>query len=180
MYVQGSGPAAGTANLDLGSADQGVVVHCASLLRELLPPLPAPVLHANKKPTTIRETDSSSGVEICSADGSSETFDAVIGAPTASSARYARTYCTTKQASTRPRRPASGTAGCWCRSPKASAALGSQYFDADRQYGGGVGNGPFVMNDVLEDRTLVQCVVSVVEHDPPRGRKRRASSWRRR
>lgn len=54
---------------------------------------------------------------------------------------------------------------------KAKATLGEQYFDIDLQYGW-VGDGAFVMHDVLENRTLTQCVVSAIETDPPEDRKR--------
>lgn len=54
---------------------------------------------------------------------------------------------------------------------KVKATLGEQYFDVDRQYAW-MGDGAFLMHDVLENRTMVQCVVSAVEKDPPQDRKR--------
>ena len=53
----------------------------------------------------------------------------------------------------------------------ARATLGEEYFDVDRKYSW-AGNGAFIMHDVLENRTMVQCIVAAVEKDPPRDRKR--------
>jgi salicylate hydroxylase len=53
---------------------------------------------------------------------------------------------------------------------KAKTALGEELFELDRQYGW-VGDGAFILHDVLEDRTLVQVVVSAVERHHPENRK---------
>ncbi|ROV87740.1 hypothetical protein VMCG_10580 [Cytospora schulzeri] len=67
-------------------------------------------------------------------------------------------------------------AGFWdCRNVvpfgKAKETLGAEYFEQDRQYGW-AGHRAFVMHDVLANRTKVQCVISAVEKDPPKDRKR--------
>lgn len=53
-------------------------MHRASLLRELLAPLPKERLHANKK--LIRINSTTDGVEIAFEDGSAHIIDAVVGA----------------------------------------------------------------------------------------------------
>ncbi len=62
-----------------GGDDPGVVVHRASLLRELLAPLSKGALHANKKLTGIKE-EIDGRYEITFQDGFVSHFDAVIGA----------------------------------------------------------------------------------------------------
>lgn len=54
---------------------------------------------------------------------------------------------------------------------KAKATLGEDYFDVDRKYSW-AGDGAFIMHDVLENRTMVQCIIAAVEKDPPKDRKR--------
>ncbi|KAI0901685.1 salicylate hydroxylase [Annulohypoxylon nitens] len=171
--VLGSGPEAGNIVFDLVSDNPGRVVHRGSLLRELLAPLPKETLHPNKKLTTI--TPNESGIEINFQDDTTRyQFDAVIGADGIFSTvreHVLQGFTTTEQFPPLP-------AGFWdCRNlvplEKAKAALGEGYFDVDRQYGW-VGDGAFVMHDVFENRTMVQCVVSGIEKDssPSRDRKR--------
>ena len=54
---------------------------------------------------------------------------------------------------------------------KARATLRGEYFDADWKYSW-AGDGAFIMHDVLENRTMVQCIVAAVETHPPKDRKR--------
>lgn len=63
---------------DLGAQEQSLVVHRASLLRELIAPLPDNRLHSNKE--LLKIEPSSGGIEITFQDGSVGAFDAVIGA----------------------------------------------------------------------------------------------------
>lgn len=166
--VLGSGPDAGTLVFDLAGVDPGRVIHRASLLRELLAPLPKEVLHANKKLTAINPKDGK-GVEITFQDGSVEHFDAVIGADGIFSA--VRKYVLQDVADEHAASPG----GFWdCRNlvpfEKAKAALGEQYFEVDRQYGW-LGDGAFIMHDILENRKMVQCVISPVETESPKDRK---------
>lgn len=173
---QGSGAHAGAVILDLGGGpedgkpkDGTRVVHRASLLRELLAPLPADRLHASKALSDITAT-AAGDVKVTFRDGQDGTFHAVIGADGIFSS--VRRYVLQETADNDGPSPA----GFWdCRNvvpfEKARDTLGPQYFEKDRQYGW-AGNGAFIMHDVLENRTKVQCVVSAVENDPPKDRKR--------
>lgn len=144
-------------------------MHRASLLRKLLAPIPANRLHASKALTSITTLDCGD-VRVTFGDGDSETFHAVIGADGIFGA--VRRHVLQEAAHDEGPSPA----GFWdCRNvvpfEKARDVLGVEYFDEDRQYGW-VGNGAFIMHDVLDNRTKVQCVISAVEHDPPKDRKR--------
>ncbi|GAW23847.1 hypothetical protein ANO14919_134240 [Xylariales sp. No.14919] len=168
----GSGPQAGTFVCDVGEeelqssspAEPALVVHRASFLRELLAPIPQEALHANKKVASIQST--SIGESITFHDGQVETFDAVIGADGVFS--VVRKHVVSDQEWT-------GTpSGFWdCRNlipyDRARAALGDEYFEVDRQYGW-AGDGSYFLHDVLEDRTVVQCVMSGTEKESPPNR----------
>lgn len=157
--------------MDLASdAKNGTrVVHRASLLRELLTPIPSNRLHASKALTHIAALDSGD-VQVTFGDGESETFHAIIGADGIFGT--VRRHVLQKAADNEGPSPA----GFWdCRNvvpfEKARDTLGAEYFEEDRQYGW-AGNGAFIMHDVLDNRTKVQCVISAVEDDPPKDRKR--------
>lgn len=166
--TKGSGPEAGTVVFDLaGAGDPGVVVHRASLLRELLAPLPKEILQASKRLTTIRYVGDE--VELSFQDGSVELFDAVIGADGIFGQVRKHVVGDDKEYEASP-------AGFWdCRIlvpfEKARDRIGSAFFEVDRQYGW-IGDNAFIMHDVLENRTMVQVVVSAVEKDHPADRKR--------
>lgn len=173
MIDQGSGPQAGTVFLDLGDAKEdgpgGRVVHRASLLRELLAPIPASRLHASKALSEITKTDAGD-VKVTFRDGQEQKFHAVIGADGIFGA--VRPYVLQETTEAEGASPA----GFWdCRNvfsiEKAREALGAKYFEENRQYGW-VGHGAFLMHDVLDNGTNVQCVVSAVEKDLPKDRKR--------
>lgn len=160
--------------MDLGGGDPedaGRVVHRASLLRELLAPLPTSRLHANKALSKITQVaDAKGGVKVTFRDGQEETFDAVIGADGIFGA--VRRHVLKEAADAEGASPA----GFWdCRNlvpfEKARETLGAEFFEQDRQYGW-AGNGAFIMHDVLENRSKVQCVVSAIEKDHPKDRKR--------
>jgi salicylate hydroxylase len=134
--------------------------------------MPSEVLHANKKLTKIREVDGQ--VEVSFQDGFVDQFDAVIGADGVFSS--VRNYVLQDAAEDH----ASTAAGFWdCRVlvpyEKAKATIGEEYFELDRQYGW-IGDDAFIMHDILENRTMVQCVISAVEKDPPKDRKRPMTS----
>lgn len=158
--------------MDLGDGspeDRTKVVHRAALLRELLAPVPADHLHANKALSEIIPPNSGD-VRVTFRDGQDETFHAVIGADGIFGP--VRRYVLQDVAEAE----AASAAGFWdCRNvvpfEKAKAFLGAEYFEKDRQYGW-VGNGAFIMHDVLDNRTNVQCVISVIEKDPPKDCKR--------
>ena len=68
--------------MDLGGSNPekvGRVVHRASLLRELLAPLPPDRLHASKALSEITPT-AEDCIKVTFSDGQEETFHAVIGA----------------------------------------------------------------------------------------------------
>jgi salicylate hydroxylase len=120
------------------------------------------------KLTSIREKDNR--LEITFEHGLVDQFDAVIGADGIFSS--VRNYVLQDDIGEFAPSPA----GWWdCRAlipyERARAVLGESYFEQDRQYGW-MGDGGFIMHDILESRTLVQCVVSCVERDPPKDRKR--------
>ncbi|KAI0805798.1 salicylate hydroxylase [Xylaria sp. FL0064] len=142
--VLGSGPEAGKLIFDLAESDPGKVVHRASLLCELLAPLPKESLHPNKKLVAIRAHDGEA--ELIFQDETTYQFEAVIGAD--------GIFSSVRE--------------------HAKAILGDEYFKLDHQWGW-VGDGAFLMHDVLENGTMVQCVISGVEKDPaidPKERKR--------
>ncbi|KAI0837899.1 FAD/NAD(P)-binding domain-containing protein [Hypoxylon sp. FL0890] len=168
----GSGPDAGSMVGDFDAEqtpdDKELIVHRASLLRELLAPLPKEHLHPNKKLTGITET--TDGVELAFQDGTTSRFDAIIGADGifGSVRKYVLQDAAEKHAA---------SPGGWWDSrivvpiAKAKALLGEQYFDVPRQYLW-AGDGIFVLHDVLENGSMVQGVISGVETDPPANRKR--------
>lgn len=158
--------------MDLGGSNPekaGRVVHRASLLRELLAPLPTSRLHASKSLSGIHPA-AEDCVKVTFSDGEEETFHAVIGADGIFGA--VRRHVLKETADAEGPSPA----GFWdCRNlvpfEKAREVLGAKYFEQDWQYGW-AGNGAFIMHDVLENRTKVQCVISAVEKDSPKDRKR--------
>jgi len=155
---KGSGAEAGTTVFDLADTDQGRVVHRAALLRELLAPLPPGIMSTSKKLVDIVPIDAveGGGIELRFQDGSVERADALIGADGIFG--FVRKYVLgANDAATEP-----VYAGWWdCRNlvpmEKAREKLGEQYFVENRQYGW-VGDGGFIMHDVLDNGKTVQCV----------------------
>lgn len=149
----------------------GVCVHRASLLRELLAPLPAEILHPNKQLVSINSK--ASGTELTFKDDTKYEFDAVIGADGIFSSVRRHIFRDT----TRPEDYEPSPAGFWdCRSlvpiEKAKAVLGEQLFNDDRRYFW-LGKGAFIMHDILEDKTMVQCIVSAIEREQPSSESRK-------
>ncbi|KAI1386325.1 salicylate hydroxylase [Hypoxylon trugodes] len=156
--ILGSGKDAGTVIFDLRT---GVCVHRASLLRELLSPLPKEILHPNKQLVAINPK--SSGVELVFKDGSKYEFDAVIGVDGIFS--FVRQHVFRDTAPGEDYGPS--PAGFWdCRNlvplDKAKSTLGKDLFEDDRRYSW-VSDGAFIIHDILEDRTMVQCIVSAID-----------------
>ena len=140
----------------------------SSLLRELLAPLPKDILHAGKKASDI--TQDGVSLRITFEDGSSEVFDAVIGADGIFSKVREHVHGDGAE------RHAASPAGFWDSRnmvpfDNASKIIGEEYFKVDRQYGW-VGQGGFIMHDVAENRSIVQCVMCMVEKETPENRKR--------
>lgn len=146
-----------------------ISVHRASLLRELLAPLPKAVLHANKQLTSIKEFDNSK-IEVKFQDGVIEYFDAVIGADGVYSTirRYVLQDATDQHQPT--------PAGFWdCRvlTPieKAKAVLDSNYLEERKVYTW-LGDGASILHGIIENGTLLESIISGAEKDPAKDRKR--------
>lgn len=110
-------------------------------------------------------------MELTFTDGVKEMFDAVIGAD--------GIFGSVREHVLRDAAPqhAATPGGFWdCRYlvpyEKAKAKLGPQYFEkVHRQYGW-IGDGAFIMHDVLDNGETVQCVISGYEKAPPKERSR--------
>ncbi|KAK2747202.1 hypothetical protein FQN55_005197 [Onygenales sp. PD_40] len=165
-FMSGSGPQAGSLAFD-STVSETTVVHRASLLHELIAPLPQDILHASKKLASINATGGKS-VELKFEDDMVEHFDAVIGADGIfGSVRNHILGGDPKYGPT--------PAGFWdsrnlVSLEKAKALLGAELFEANRQYGWIV-EGAFIMHDVIENGDLVHVVVSAPEKNPTPDRR---------
>ncbi|KUI57859.1 Salicylate hydroxylase [Cytospora mali] len=175
--VMGTGPQAGTVVSDLHTAPQEaerlprVSLHRGSLLRELIAGLPKERLHTSKRLVSLKVLPDSRVVEITFGDGESAICDAVIGADGIWG--MVRQHVLGDAAEEH----APANAGWWdCRNlvpyEKAREVLGDKLFQVDRAYGW-AGDGAFIMHVVLENRKLVMCIASVLEHSPPQDAKKR-------
>ncbi|KAI1370545.1 FAD/NAD(P)-binding domain-containing protein [Hypoxylon crocopeplum] len=77
---------------------------------------------------------------------------------------------------TGPEKYAASPAGCWdCRHlvsfEKARAALGDESFKVDRQYAW-LGDGAAMLHGIVENRTMVQCIIAVLDKSLSTDRKR--------
>lgn len=168
---KGSGAEAGTTVFDFADKDQGRVVHRAALLRELLAPLRPEIMSTSKKLVDIVPVDAvlGGGLELRFQDGSIERADALIGADGIFG--FVRKYVLgANDATMEP-----VYAGWWdCRNlvpiEKAKEKLGEGYFVENSQYGW-VGDGGFIMHDVLNSGETVQCVGACREEGAPNERK---------
>jgi hypothetical protein len=136
------------------------------LLKALLSLLPQDILHAGKKLTSIVQADD---VEITFEDGTIAHFDAVIGADGLFSTVRKHVLQGAEE------HGASPVGGWECRNlvplEKAKAVLGDASFEVDREYCW-AGDGGFMMHALVENGTMVQCIVTAHEKDFPRDRKR--------
>jgi len=133
-----------------------MVVHRAEFLVELLKPVPKEVMHTSKKLVGVTATDDDS-LLLRFEDGTTEPADALIGADGIHS--YVRKQIRGDHPAAEP-----VFAGWWdCRNlvpfEKAKEVLGEEYFGEDRQYGW-IGDGGFIMHDVLDGGKTVQCVAN--------------------
>jgi salicylate hydroxylase len=159
----------------LAGTDPTLVVHRAALLQELLKPIPGDSLHANKKLVKIQDAlDGEKGIQLTFSDGSEEHADLLIGADGIHG--FVRKYVLGDE------HPATDAkfAGFWdCRSlvpfEKAKELLGEEYFKEDRQYGW-IGDGAFLLHDVLDNGKTVQCVAAIFS-DENRGFEN-SKSWK--
>ena len=124
-------------------------------------------MHPKKKLVRIDADDAS--VKIMFEDGTVYEFDADIGADGVFSSVRDHVLETEQKKYT------ASPGGFWdCRVlvpiEKAKTALGEDLFLLNRQYGW-IGDGAFIMHDVLENGTMVQCVISGIEPEPTHDRK---------
>lgn len=137
-----------------------LVVHRAALLREFLKPIPAINMHVNKKLVKIQDgLHGETGILLSFEDGTVKHADVLIGADGIHS--YVRKYILGAEHPTANAK----FAGFWdCRSlvpfEKAKQFLGEEYFKENRQYAW-IGDGGFMMHDVLDNGKTVQCVAAV-------------------
>ncbi|KAJ6779323.1 hypothetical protein PWT90_02506 [Aphanocladium album] len=165
--LQASGPYAGEQIMQQPKTKQSSVVHRAAFLSALMAPLPQEMLHVSKKLASI--DTSGSKVNVAFGDGTTETFDALIGADGiwGTVRRHVLQDAAAEHAAT--------PAGYWdtrCLVPyeKAKEKLGAQYFTEYRQHGW-CGDGGFILFDPLDNGETVQCIMSAVEkgHSDERG-----------
>ncbi|KAF2152144.1 FAD/NAD(P)-binding domain-containing protein [Myriangium duriaei CBS 260.36] len=173
--------------------EKTTVVHRASLLKALKSTLDPvienqDILHTNKRVSRIT-TIQNDEVQLVFEDGQVETFDAVIGAD--GYRGVVRSYVLGDKAE----EEAVSASGFWdCRNmvsmetanrvllrPLRSSLLAraatddrekvENYFGKPRQFGW-AGDSGFIMHDVCESGTMVQCVMSSIEKEPWKERKR--------
>ncbi|KAI0813185.1 FAD/NAD(P)-binding domain-containing protein [Xylaria sp. FL0064] len=162
----GSGPEAGTVVCDI-EGDEGLAMTRGPLVRMLLSLLPHGVLHSGKKVMSIEQADN---VNITFEDGTVASFDAVIGADGMSSAVRKHVLQEAEEYNASP-------IGVWeCRNlvsvDKAKAALGAESLQVDREYCW-AGEDGFMMHAVVENGTMVQCIITAHENESLKDRKLR-------
>ncbi|KJZ71487.1 hypothetical protein HIM_09126 [Hirsutella minnesotensis 3608] len=174
----GSGENAGKTIFDSGD-DGDKILHRASLLRELVAPLPKEMLHNSKKLTAIKQAPGEiafdlvpgkRAVQLTFEDGLVEGVDAVIGADGLFS--FVRNYVLEEDAAT----CAASPAGFWDTRflvpiESARSALGDEFFEEPRQYIW-CGDGAIILHDVIENGTLAHFAFAAVEKESPKDRKR--------
>ena len=140
----------------------------APLLQTLLSLLPGDILHAGKRVRYVEQTEI--GVIVAFEDGTDAQFDAVIGADGIFSS--VRNHVVGDEAE----RHAASPAGWWDTRhlvpfDKARAALGDESFRVDRQYAW-LGDGAAMLHGIVENRTMVQCIIAVIDKSFSTDRKR--------
>ena len=156
--IQGSGPNASKLIFDLADKEPTLIVHRAALLRELLRAVPRDIMHVNKKLVKIEHVGHGE-ILLHFKDGSIASTDAIIGADGVHG--HVRQYILGSENAA----VNAVYAGWWtCRTlvpfDKAKKLLGEEYFQEDRQYGW-IGDGGFMMHDILDDGKTVQCIGAV-------------------
>ncbi|KAI0189055.1 FAD/NAD(P)-binding domain-containing protein [Astrocystis sublimbata] len=165
--VIGSGPSAGALVADLEES-AGLTLSRAPLLQTLLSLLPKDKLHAGKRLQSLEQ--SVSEVVVAFEDGTSAHFDAVVGADGIFSS--VRKYLFIEEWEEHAASPA----GWWdCRRlvpfEKAKEVLGEESFKVDRQYAW-LGDGAAMLHGLVENKTMVQCIIAVVDKSFSVDRKR--------
>lgn len=149
--------------------EEEVIVHRASLLREIIAPLPKESLHSSKKLASIERNET--GHRLVFEDGSQHHADVVIGADGVFS--NVRDYVVAAEDG-KEKKFAASPAGFWdarkmVPAAEAKAALGELY-SADRQWCW-FGDDAFILYDTMEDGDMVQCIISAIESNPSNDRK---------
>lgn len=139
----------------------------APLLQALLSLLSGDMLHAAKRVKSLEQTDSD--VTVAFEDGTDAHFDAVIGADGIYSSVGNHVVGEEPKYAASP-------AGWWdCRHlvpfEKARAALGDESFKVNRQYAW-LGDGAAMLHGIVENRTMVQCIIAVIDKNLSSDRKR--------
>lgn len=142
------------------------IVHRAAFLRELLSTVPAERMHASKKLERVQRADGEDGpVTLHFADGSSHECDILVGADGIHS--MIRTVILGKDdPAAHPR-----NAGWWCVMAlkpyqEARASLGDGYVSAeDPSEYQWIGDGAYILHNVLNEGSLVQFVISAREDE---------------
>ncbi|KAI0202319.1 FAD/NAD(P)-binding domain-containing protein [Astrocystis sublimbata] len=161
----GSSPGAGTVVCDI-EGDAGLAMTRGPLVTALLSLLPGEILHTGKK---VQSIEQNGHVSVTFEDGTVTIVDAVIGADGIFSTVREHVLNGAETHSASP-------VGGWeCRNlvpvQKAKDALGADSFDVDREYCW-AGEGGFMMHALVENGTMVQCIVAAHEEDFPKDRKR--------
>ena len=126
------------------------------MLRELFVPVPPSALHASKKLRGILETPS--GVQLAVEDGTTDTFDLVVGAD--SIFGWVRKFVLHGDAEKHKAKPAEfWDSRIIVPIVRAKEKLGEEYFKTPRQYMW-CGDGCIVLHDELDNGKTVQCIVS--------------------
>ncbi|KAI1348436.1 FAD/NAD(P)-binding domain-containing protein [Xylaria sp. FL0043] len=167
--VIGSGPEAGALVADLGES-AGLTMNRAPLLQTLLSLLPKEMLHAGKRLKSLEQIDS--GVRATFEDGTDEHFDALIGAD--------GIFSSVRDHLLGGKEHAASPAGWWdCRHlvpfEKARKALGEESFKVDRQYAW-LGDGAAMLHGFVENKTMVQCIIAVIDKSFSADRKREVTT----
>ncbi|KAK7955858.1 FAD/NAD(P)-binding domain-containing protein [Apiospora aurea] len=153
--VVGSGPEAGALVSDLG-VSAGLTMNRAPLLQTLLSLLPQEILHASKRVKSVEQAEVGV-VTVAFEDGTDAQFDAVIGADGIFSS--VRNHVLGEEAEKH------------AASPVGWAALGDESFKVDRQYAW-LGDGAATLHGIVENRTMVQCIIAVIDKNFSADRKR--------
>jgi salicylate hydroxylase len=156
----------------MANADPVRIVHQASLVHELLAPLPKERLHAGEGLRSLSVSED--GVELTFLDGTVEHFHAVIGADGIFG--NVRRYVLEDTADA----CAASPGGFWdsrnlIPMERAKEVLGAGFFEGHRQYGW-IGEGEMLMHDILDGGKMVQVVLTASEHATPKDRKRPLTS----
>ena len=160
VHAQGSGPRAGAYVTDIAEEHPPFTVHRASLLQELLAPLPKECMHTERKLVAVDRGDGVSLV-LRFQDGSSANVDALIGADGIFG--FVRGHVLGRDHPAARAVPAGWTATRNLVSfAAAEKKLGKEWFKVDRQFAW-VGEKGFIMHDVLSDGELVQCIGACVD-----------------